>query len=248
MPRETLIPDEIIDAPGAITAEAMGAPAQLQVRSILGRMVAVEQLRMVTAESIRQVTVGGVAKAASLHNAIQPHEIGLRAIDDNVVQAATIGVNNAAMLILRDAQGAAAEIAAIGQQGRERLATMPNAAFVRLTLKDRAGAVLRGTYADLELRPGTPQLRLWQDIKQLVVGGVVERICDEYDRQEIAERKAEFARAIAEQMAQLEAKAAAAEVEAAAEVSEDTVSELIEEVLTRTRNGAQDVEYTEVGR
>jgi hypothetical protein len=245
--RETLIPDEIIEGPEAITIEAMGAPAQLQVRSSLGRMVAVGWLRMFTAEAIRQVTAGGVAKAASLHNAIQPHEVNLRAINDNVAQAAKIGVNNAAMLIQRDAQEAATEIATIAQRGRERLATMPNAAFVKLTLKDRAGAVLRGTYADLELRPGTPHLTLWQDIKQLVVGGVVERICDEYDHQEIAERKTEFARAIAEQMALLEAKAGVAEVEGA-EVSEDTVADLIEEVLARSRNGAKDMEYTEVVR
>jgi hypothetical protein len=248
MERETGIPDEVIQGPTAIGAEAMGAAARFQVSSSLGRMLANGQIRLVTAEAIKTVTVGGVAKAASLHNAIQPHEDSLRAINDNVAEAATIGVNNAAMLMLQNAQETASEIAAIAQQARKRLAIMPDAAFVTPTLKDRLEAALRGTYAQLEMRPGTPHLTLWQDLKQLVVGGVVERICDEYDRQQIAERKDELALAIAEQLAHLEAKAAAADGGTAPDDNEDLVADLIDEVLGKTRNRVEDAEYTEVVR
>ena len=250
MTQETLIPDAIIEDSLIRPPKKMGAPAQLQVRSSFGRMVAVEQIRAVTAQAIMKATVSGVSQTAALREAIRPHEAGLTAINDNVAEAARIGENNAAMLILQESQATAAEFVAIARRGRERLATMPDAAFVELTLADRFGAWKRGTHAELEVRPGTPRLTFWQDVKQLVVCGVVERICDEYDREQMLERKEELARAVTEQMELLEAQMAAAGLAGAQEDStptdEDTVTRLIDDVLARTHSRTKNVEYVEV--
>jgi hypothetical protein len=85
------------------------------------------------------------------------------------------------------------------------------------------------------------------------VGGVVERICDAYDRQQIAERKAELARAVAEELALLEARAAVvglagAPTDASADAEDDkaAVSRLIDDVLARSRNRVTEPVYAEV--
>jgi hypothetical protein len=208
-------------------------------------MVANEELRLIAAEAITTATVDGLAQAARLGNATAPHEPALRAINDDVARAAGIAIHNAAMRIIRESEAAAGEVAAIAQRARERLATLPDAAFVDLTWRDRLGALMRGTYAELELRPGTPHLTFWQDLKQLVGGGEVEKLCDDYDRQQTATRREELALALAQNLAHLQAQAAAAETAHDEPLDDETVADLLRSVHRQARNGA---DYVEVER
>ncbi len=240
MQRPRMIP-EIVEGPAAVVPPKKLSPtASMQVKVVANKLAVIEQVVRLGNQATCQVYADAAAGVEQLTVGLERYDAAPSRLGDDVRDAHQTAKINGALRLYQTADTAARVMSQLMEDLLERLMLLPDAVFYTPSFLERLSAVLRGTHADLELRPGAPRLTPGQAFKELVWGGVVDEIAAAYDQQQVEDRQQARSLALADSQVRERLAALAAMTETAPPADQQTASEFLTGIVAeRERVGVE---------
>lgn len=232
MARPVVMPDVIDSIPQQQKPPQPGLGVQLQLKASANRIAAVARLSALGGQAIAEINVKAARRVEQETTSMERYDSAVSRLGEEVAQAHKTAKINAAMRQYQIADQSSQAVQEITADLIERFRRMPAGMFYQPTTGERLRAFWHNTYAELEMRPGAPRLTPLQHLKEIVIGGEVDRIVNHYDQQEIL---AYDQGALARQRAAVPLSAGQDQALASGElpVDEETIQQLMREVLDR---------------
>lgn len=170
------------------TLRKLPPPARMQLRSVQNRAVMLEEVHKRGSAMQHDAFVRAAKHASQTVQELEHNDSVASRLGPEAVSYLQTLKLNALALQFSQANEYAAIVAEWMRDSWETVMGMPAASFASPTFSEKVDAFLRGSNAELELRPGAPALSFGQQLRQLLAGDVVSRIAVNYDKKEMLAR------------------------------------------------------------